>query len=333
MANIRDVALMAGVGIGTVSRIMNGSGYTSEETRQKVMDAVNTLGYRPNELARNLLQNRSRIVGVMVPDLTHPFFSALTKYIETELYRRGYRCLICDVDQTPMRVDDFLELLQRNVMDGLITCVDRMTEKDMEDIQRPIVSIDRDWGENVPNIHSDHIKGGEMVADIFMKEGCRKILQFAPRENQTIPLLMRHQVLERIMKNQGAEVKTIYIDGTKMSKDYVKKIASKYAHCLFEADGVFASDMLAAYCMKYAGQQGIAVPERLKIVGYDGLFFGDFLEPPLTTVCQDIPKLAFQCVEVMMKLIQGGTSVESEYQVDVFLEKGGTTTGCYHSKK
>ena len=96
MASIRDVAKQAGVGVGTVSRALNGTGYVSPDTKKKIEKAAEKLGYTPNELARNLYRNRTGIVGVMVPDLDHPFFSCLAKHIEMELYRQGYKTMICN---------------------------------------------------------------------------------------------------------------------------------------------------------------------------------------------------------------------------------------------
>jgi len=95
MASIREVAQEAGVGVGTVSRALNGSGYVSPETRKKIEKAAKKLKYTPNELARNLYHNRTGIVGVIVPDLDHPFFSSLVKHIVMVLYGQGYKTMMC----------------------------------------------------------------------------------------------------------------------------------------------------------------------------------------------------------------------------------------------
>lgn len=322
MATIRDVALKAGVGIGTVSRMMNGTGYVSDDTRKKIMDAVEALGYRPNELARNLSQNRSGIIGVMVPELTHPFFSTLTKYIETELYKRGYRCMICDVDDKPSRVEEFLELLQRNVMDGLITCVDK--NETIPEIHRAIVAMDRDWGKNIPIVRSDHVKGAQLAAEIFIEEGCKKVLQFAPRTDYPMPFVARNVVLEKTLRENGIEVLTVQTDPLKMGMRYHESLSAKCAHYFGIVDGIFASDLVAAHCMKVAHQQGINVPRELKIVGYDGLFFTELLSPTLATVCQDIPEIAHCCVETVIKQINGGKHIPKEQVIDVSLRPGGS---------
>ena len=96
MASIRDVAQKAGVGVGTVSRVINGSGYVAEDTRKKIESAIRELEYTPNELARNLFKNRTGIIGVLVPDLDHPFFSAFARETEIALYKAGYKVMICN---------------------------------------------------------------------------------------------------------------------------------------------------------------------------------------------------------------------------------------------
>ena len=121
MASIRDVAQKAGVGVGTVSRVINGSGYVAEDTRKKIESAIRELEYTPNELARNLFKNRTGIIGVLVPDLDHPFFSAFARETEIALYKAGYKVMICNTIGSSNRELDYLNMLDRNMVDGIIT--------------------------------------------------------------------------------------------------------------------------------------------------------------------------------------------------------------------
>ena len=143
MASIRDVAIKAGVGIGTVSRALNGSGYISDETKQKIMQAVEELNYKPNELAQNLFRNKSGFIGIVVKNLSHPFMASLVKHVENNLYTNGYKCMLCEVGDNPNRIEEFVEMLQRNVMDGIICCADIPSSISLAEIHRPIVMVDR----------------------------------------------------------------------------------------------------------------------------------------------------------------------------------------------
>ena len=124
MASIEMYAIKAGVGIGTVSRALNGSGYISDETKQKIMQAVEELNYKPNELAQNLFHNKSGFIGIVVTNLSHPFMTSLVKHVENNLYTNGYKCMLCEVGDNPNRIEELWKDLQRNVMDGIICCAD-----------------------------------------------------------------------------------------------------------------------------------------------------------------------------------------------------------------
>ena len=118
IAGIRDVARKAQVGVGTVSRYLNESGYVSKESREKIEKAISELDYQPNELARNLYHNRSGIIGLIVPDLEYPLFSKLSKYIEISLYEKNYKTMICNTVGVSNREKEYLSLLERNEVDG-----------------------------------------------------------------------------------------------------------------------------------------------------------------------------------------------------------------------
>ena len=160
MASIKDVAKEAGVGVGTVSRALNGKGSVSIATRKKIEKAIHKLNYTPNELARNLFLNRTGIIGVIVPDLEHPFFSALTKYIEMELYSQGYKTMICNTVGISDREKEYLDMLDRSMVDGIITGSHCLDGEAYLKQKKPIVSIDRDFGAPIPIVGSDHALGG-----------------------------------------------------------------------------------------------------------------------------------------------------------------------------
>lgn len=176
MASIRDVAIKAGVGIGTVSRALNGSGYISDETKQKIMQAVEELNYKPNELAQNLFRNKSGFIGIVVKNLSHPFMASLVKHVENNLYTNGYKCMLCEVGDNPNRIEEFVEMLQRNVMDGIICCADIPSSVSLAEIHRPIVMIDRCGAEGIPCVHSDHKRGGELAAQALLSAGCKNVI-------------------------------------------------------------------------------------------------------------------------------------------------------------
>ena len=121
MAGIKDVAKKAGVGVGTVSRMLNDSGYVADDTRKKIEIAMRELNYTPNELARNLYHKRTGIIAVLVPNVSHPFFSEFVNYAEAELYKIGYKMMLCNTKKADNAELEYLDMLNRHIVDGVIT--------------------------------------------------------------------------------------------------------------------------------------------------------------------------------------------------------------------
>lgn len=324
MAGIRDVAAYAGVGVGTVSRALNKTGYVSEETRKKIDEAVKALNYQPNELARNLYRNRSGIIGVIVPDLENPFFAKFMKYTEMELYRYGYRAVVCNTVEISNRVEEMIHLMEKNVLDGLIVGVDPPDEKILKRLKKPVVSMDRNWGEKVPVITSDSKKGGRLIAEQIMESGCRNILMIEGRTYIRQPFEERGKGVKQILREHGISVISAEIEWNVLSYEYYAQMVEKYLDLFDDVDAVYAGDLLAVACMAIAEKRGIQIPEELKIIGYDGLDIGKFVNPPLTTVKQNIPQMAKCCVDTIMHLLDGDTEIEMKQICDVELIKGGT---------
>lgn len=324
MAGIRDVAVYAGVGVGTVSRALNKTGYVSEETRKKIDEAVKVLNYQPNELARNLYRNRSGIIGVIVPDLENPFFAKFMKYTEMELYRYGYRAVVCNTVEISNRVEEMIHLMEKNVLDGLIVGVDPPDEKILKRLKKPVVSMDRNWGEKVPVITSDSKKGGRLIAEQIMESGCRNILMIEGRTYIRQPFEERGKGVKQILREHGISVISAEIEWNVLSYEYYAQMVEKYLDLFDDVDAVYAGDLLAVACMAIAEKRGIQIPEELKIIGYDGLDIGKFVNPPLTTVKQNIPQMAKCCVDTIMHLLDGDTEIEMKQICDVELIKGGT---------
>lgn len=323
MVSIRMVAKKAGVGAGTVSRALNGSGYVAEETKKKIMEVVEELGYKPNELAKNLLKNRSGIIGVMVPDLENPFFAKMMRYFETELFKKNYKCLVCNTLGIMDRQGIFLEMLDRNMVDGIITCVDALPDFPGRN-KKAIVAMDRDWGEDVPIVRSDHDAGGILAAKQFIQSGCRHVLQFYTVERTTQPSNIRHIKMEQVLREHGVKVTDIDIKWDAMGYEYNRNTMWKYMELVEGFDGVMSNDIGAMACLAVAHKRGIKIPEQLKIIGYDGTEITNISYPQLTAVKQDCEQIAKKCVESIMKMMDGESRGEQEVLVPVLWQQGGT---------
>ncbi|MCI8949588.1 MAG: LacI family transcriptional regulator [Lachnospiraceae bacterium] len=323
MASIKEVAKRAGVGAGTVSRALNGTGYVADETKERILAAAREMDYKPNALAKNLFRNRTGIIGIVIPDMENPFFGKLLKNMEIELYKHGYKALICNTIEISNREQDFIDMLKENVMDGIITGAHSLKNDAYQNVNKPIVAMDRDLGPSIPLIHSDHKKGGRLAAELLLRAGCKNVLQFGGAFRVHTPSNDRHTEFIRVMEEGGASVTTVEMAWNMMEYDYYRRLMMKYMDIYQNIDGVFTTDVGALYCLNMAIQKGIRVPQDLHIVGYDAVDMTRLFTPELTAVAQNVPALAKHCVDTMMDLLNG-KEVEMEQIIDVSIQEGGT---------
>ena len=154
MANMKDVARLAGVGMGTVSRVLNESGYVSASVRKRVRSAMEQLNYTPNCTAQTLKGGKNKIIGLFVPTVSHPFFSAIAGEIETCLDRRGYKLLLVCSQNSAEKESGVIRLIASGRVDGAIFITHYRHNDILPDY--PIVTLDRHLGENVPCVTSDN---------------------------------------------------------------------------------------------------------------------------------------------------------------------------------
>lgn len=324
MAGIRDVAAYAGVGVGTVSRALNHTGYVSKEAREKIEEAVKVLNYHPNELARNLYRNRSGMIGVIVPDLENPFFAKFLKCTEIELYKNHYKAVVCNTVEISNRVEELIDMMNQNVLDGLIVGVDPPPELNLEKIRKPIVSLDRNWGSCIPVVTSDNKKGGALVANALIEAGCRNVLMFESKIQTEQPFDVRAREVKRILKEHDVSFVGADIDWNMLSYEYYLKVVEKYLLIFDRVDAVYAGDLIASACIAIAARKGIRIPEELKVIGYDGLEISKLTVPTLTTVKQDIPQMAKCCVDTIIRILNREEDIPMMRVCDVELQQGGT---------
>ena len=189
MTTIQDVAKHAGVGAATVSRVLSGNGYVKQATRERVMRSIEKLNYTPNEMARNLFHGKSGIVAVIIPELSHPFFSEMVSAIEVGLCNLGYQTMVCNTFYEKNYELRYLEMLKRQRVDGIIFGAHTSLAAEMyRELQRPVIGLDRRLAETIPLVAADHVDGGRIAAEELIRSGCRKVAQFGEVEDTCFSL-------------------------------------------------------------------------------------------------------------------------------------------------
>lgn len=338
MPTIQDVARRAGVGAATVSRVLSGNGYVKAETRERIQQAIDELHYTPNEMARNLFYQKSGIVAVLVPELSHPFVAALVNAIEVALTRAGYQTMVCNTFYEQNYEQRYLDMLKRRTVDGIIFAAH--TSQDVSQYQEfnlPILGFDRILGPDIPCVCADHAAGGRMAAEELLRCGCKNVVQFmgavhggikqsdCPQEWVITPADQRHIVFRQMMEQHGVEYHCIRESHSVLSPGRALRAAERAFQTCPGMDGIFGTDLFAMACLHYALEHGIKVPQELKIVSYDGTGATCFMSPSLTVVCQPFQALADEAVRLIIQLIQGQSVAEKLITLPVTLRRGRTT--------
>lgn len=325
VAGIKDVAKRANVGVGTVSRMLNGSGYVAEETREKIELAMRELNYTPNELARNLYHKRTGIIAVLVPNVSNPFFAEFVDCAEAELYNAGFKMMLCNTVKASNAELEYLDMLNRHIVDGVITGVHSLDVEEYRKIRKPIVALDRYLGAHIPVVAVNHREGGRLAAETLIRNGCRKILHFRGSTEVESPYHERHYEFERIMAQNHIETYTYELEWNRMDSKYYREAVEEMFSKGIAFDGVFAVDGLAIECMNEVLRRHLKVPENVKFVAYDGTFITEMVEPKMTAIVQPIAGLARESVRLLKDLIGGQEYINKQVVLDVELKKRNTT--------
>ena len=318
IAKLTDVAELAGVSPTTVSRVINNKGYLSEKTKQKVQEAMKTLGYKPNNLARGLQGKSAQLIGLIFPNISNIFYSELIEYLEIELFKHGYKVIICNSQNDPAKEREYIEMLEASQVDGIISSSHNLGIDDYERVAAPIIAFDRNLAPNIPIISSDNFEGGKLAAKTLQKNGCQNIIMITGNDNTDSPTGLRALGFSF----QIPEGKIFKVPNTLSTIRREMEIKSIIASN--KPDGIFVSDDLTAILtMKIAHQLELKIPDNLKIIGYDGTSFIENFFPQLTTIRQPIDEIASLIVDVLLKKIKG-EKASKDYILPISLLPGGS---------
>lgn len=325
MASIKDVAKRANVAPSTVSLVLNNTGYVSAKTREKVEQAMKELDYMPNELARNFFRNKTNIIGIIVPHLDHPFFSSFVRYTEKELYHLGYKTMICGTVNREKVEKEFLELLRRQVMDGIIMGAHSLDVEEYQKINRPLVAIDRYIDENIPIVSSNHKKGGQIAAQKLIDNKCRLVVQIKGASIVNTPAHEYHESFRELLEENDIHVIDIEMGINCFDPGDFMKVAQHLFDNYPEVDGILGADLAILACLQKARELGYDVPNKLKLIAYDGTYVTSMNERKITSVVQPIEKLAIEAANTIVHLIEGKELKTKRIMLDVELREAETT--------
>lgn len=309
MSTIKHVAARAGVSFTTVSHVLNGTRRVSDSARARVEEAVQALGYSPSAVARALKTSETHILGVVVPNITNPFFAELTRGIEDACERAGYSVFLCNGDDDPARQGRALRTLMQRRVDGVVLATPTGEPGDVKRflgstpvktvvVDRPVPGLDADL------VRIDHEAGARLAVQHLLEFGHRRIacisgpMQFAVSK-------ARVEGWRKALLKAGVKPSPSWL----LESEFDAAGGYERARQLLETGDVtaiFASnDLIAIGALRAAAELGRPVPGTLSIVGFDAIDLGAFSYPALTTVGYPIREIGEMATRVLIDRIAG----------------------------
>ncbi|RZU53412.1 LacI family transcriptional regulator [Krasilnikovia cinnamomea] len=297
---IKDVAKLAGVSPATVSRALSMPDLVRPPTREKVQRAVAELGYQPNPTAQGLVLGRTGNLGLIVPDLTNPFFPAVVKGVQTRARDFEYSVFLADANEDPVEEAALVRALTKQV-DGILLCAPRMSEDDLRALvgATPLVLINRRSG-RIPAVTIDNLAGVRQAVSHLAALGHRRVAYVAgPRASWS----NRERV--RALRGAAAAQEVDLVEVGTVAPQFAGGVA---AADLVLAAGVTAvmayNDLIALGMLSRFTDRGIDVPGQISIIGFDGIAMAEMVSPPLTTVAQPQDQIGRVGVDLLLEIMR-----------------------------
>jgi len=314
----KELAKLAGVSAGTVSNVISGSTTVSERSRQKVLEAIRQLNYQPNLIARSLKTNRTRTLGIVVPDITIPFFPKIIRGAECAARERGYFLIVLDSEGSSERESEMIALLRAQRVEGMLLVTasgEELSSERWESISSafPVVCLDRIPVDlDVDSVRVDDCGAAEMAITHMVNRGHTEIAVI------TGPLNLRNEQ-ERLrgyrqaLQKKGIPVQRSLVWNGSFEQEDVARLCqngmlrpSGRPTALFATNGVTG---LAALRSLYS--VGLSTPKDFAFVTFDEITAEDFFRPGITSVVQPTFDMGYRAVEVLLERIEEG-SVEGK---------------------
>lgn len=308
---MKDIARDLGVSVVTVSKVLRNHADISTETRERVLKRMKELNYRPNLAARALVTGRSFIIGLVVPDLLHPFFAEVAKGLSRSLRKKGYGLIISSSEEDPeLEQQEIDQMLARRVDAMLVASAQWTVEsfRHIEEQKMPYVLIDRKFAGLAANfVGVDDEAVGTLATEHLIKTGCRVIAHIGGQDVSTA--VERRQGYRHALARHSLVVGPEYVIGREHGDEASDvsgyEVMRKLLRLDPRPDGVFCyNDPTAMGAMKAILEAGLRIPQDVAVVGAGNVRYAEFLRVPLTTVDQQCEAIGDRAARLALALVE-----------------------------
>ena len=332
---IRDVAKAAGVSTMTVSRVINNKGQVAEETRIRVEQAMKQLAFTPNMNAQNLVTNKTRTIGIIVPDIANPFFASLVKVGEKICNERGYSMLIGNTEGSLDIERRYISVYKSRMCEAMILVAPRVEDKELIELnaQIPLVVVDRKVEhDDIVQVYLDNTRGAEVATEHLIGLGHKKIgfimgPESVPNSHtrfEGYETALQHAdiPLDRELVFQG----DFLVETGRAALDYFETLQEM-------PTAMFCSnDLMAIGVLERANELGIEIPQHYSLIGFDNIFLSSLVSPALTTISYPVLEMGTKAITLLLDSLLSDSKVQMSENLEHNLIIRSSTRSIYGDK-
>ena len=311
MANMKDIAKIARVSLGTVSHVLNNSANVRPHLRERVLDAVQKAGYQPSQLARGLRRDKTNVIGMIIPDITNPFFPGVVRGAEDTAFANGYRLILCNTDNDHAKELAQLKELQTYLPAGLIVIPSNFSDLTAQaECYRKagtgVVCVDRlprNWAGD--SVTADNQEGALEATRYLLQMGHRKLAMIVGPQHLT-NAKDRLNGFKKAIREAKLHVRPEYIQETSFDKNGGYTKALVLLRLIPRPTAIFAgNDMIALGVLRAIRESGLSCPEDVSVMGFDDLDIAELTSPPLSSVSQSGYQLGTNAAHILIGRLHG----------------------------
>ncbi|CAL2101102.1 LacI family transcriptional regulator [Tenacibaculum sp. 190130A14a] len=311
---IKIIAKELGVSISTVSKALRDSHEISQETKDRIRAYADYYNYRPNNLALQLRNQKTKVIGIILPKIVHHFFSTVIKGVESEASNRGYNIMVCFSNNDEQKEAETIDVLTNGSVDGLLVSIAKETLENGEfshfkkliDNEVPLVLFDRTHKSiKCDKVIVDDIGAGYKATKYLLDIGCKSIGIVTTPEHVTVGL-HREQGYEKALKEEGINIDRKLIVEVDEENNIKEQIESLFEN---KIDAIFTvNEIYAAIAIRIAKERGLGIPEDISIIGFTDGLISEYSSPSITTVVQHGYTMGKQAAEMLIDRIENEDS-------------------------
>ena len=335
--NIKAVAKKAGVSVATISRVLNHPDAVAPDTKERILNIMESLDYTPNWFARGLKLNRTGVIALLIPEILDLGYMEIAKGVEDVAHQKNYNIMLCTTEEDGNKEKGYIENFMARNVDGIILVSSFLKKNDLEQMKKQDISVvligrsDELTGENL--VYTDYkIAAGEAVKHM-VEIGHRKIGMICGNRPK-IENMDKLEGFRKTLTDEGLSYQPEHIVEEENSIEGGYLGASKLLNLKDRPEAIFVtSDMMAIGAMEKIKQTGLKIPQDIAVVGFDNLKISGYVEPKLTTVAKPMYRMGLVAARLLFDLMEGENEEDAEPQEILIQSKLKVRKSCGHQDR